>query len=265
MLLLPSWGHPYACAVLRLALHLSHQTQQLQHVPCPDRLIFFTDAQGPTAAAAAAAEAAQNLGQPVVVRQLTRAVGLASLNGGGPESSVALTQPVTVRIYMSGTANSTGSAGSVDTAVGAGAAGAAAPTGNGAAAAPAAGQQQEKPEGAAKLQARMQALEQMARRVAKAQQTIVKGVPTPLPSSRAAAAEAARQARGAGGGGAGGLTSPTSTQRQQQMLGSSHASGLHRLARGSAVNYSPFHHHKRPHPADSEASSSSAASSGKQA
>jgi hypothetical protein len=119
-------------------------------------------------------------------------------------------------------------------------------------------------QGKARLQARLRALDQMSRRVAKAAQTIVKGVPTPLPSHKQVT-DAARQARPAGGGAGGagqgnGMTSPTAGQRQQQgqqqqQLGSSHASGLHRLARGSAVNYSPFHH-KRPHPADSEASSS---------
>jgi hypothetical protein len=206
------------------------------------------------------AAAPQDLGQPVVVRQMTRVPhGLASLRGG-PDSSLPLPQPITVRIYLSGSSdNSTGSAASADTAVAAAGGAAAA-----AAAAPAA--PAPRLQGKARLQARLRALDQMSRRVAKAAQTIVKGVPTPLPSHKQVT-DAAQQARPAGGGGAAGggghgngVTSPTAGQRQQQgqqqqQLGSSHASGLHRLARGSAVNYSPFHH-KRPHPADSEASSS---------
>ena len=183
-----------------------------------------------------------------MVRQLTRVTGLASLNGGG-EGSVPLPMPITVRIYMS---SSIGSAASADTAV------PAVPAADAAAA--------EQGSEVACLQARLAALERMSRRVAKAQQTIVKGVPTPMPSRSQAAADgdAARLARpGSAAGAAAGaapVTSPTAAQRAAALLASSHASGLHRLARGS-TSFSPFQH-KRPHPADSEASSSSGSSSG---
>lgn len=204
----------------------------------------------PQAAADAAATAA--LGPPAVVRQLTRVADLACISGaeGG---SVPLPQPITVRIHLSGS-SSTGSAASADTAL-AGVA-AAAPDG---------------PRGSVpRLQARLRALEAMSRRVAQAQQTIVRGVPTPLPS-RQAAADAAQQAArqqaaaaaaaqqharsGMPNNSGGGLASPTAGR-----LPGSAASGLHRLARGSAAAFSPFQH-KRPHPADSEASSSSSGSS----
>ena len=249
---LPSRGKrqrpAYACLRAHVAARPLFRTHL--HQPTVPRLPYVpTHAQ-------AAVEAPQHLGQPVVVRPLTRAVGLAALQGA-PEAAVLLPQPVTVRIYMSSTAGSTGSGASANTAVGnGGAAGAAA----GAAAAPPAAAAPTQQETAAALQARLRALEQMSRRVSKAQQTIVKGVPTPLPSRRAVAAEAARAARSAAAAAAG-VTSPTAAQRQQLLLGSSHASGLHRLARGSAVNYSPFHH-KRPHPADSEGSTSSGSSGG---
>lgn len=191
--------------------------------------------------------AAAGLGPPLLVRQLTRVTGLASLSGGG-EGSVPLPMPITVRIYMS---SSSGSAASADTAAAdpAAAGGAAAQGGE-----------------VARLQARLAALERMSRRVAKAQQTIVKGVPTPMPSRSQAAAEgdATRLARpgsaAAAGAGAAPVTSPTAAQRAAALLASSHASGLHRLAHGS-TSFSPFRH-KRPHPADSEASSSSGSSGG---
>ena len=176
------------------------------------------------------------LGPPVLVRQLTRVTGMGSLGGSG-EGSVPLPVPITVRIYLS---SSTGSAASADTAV-------AAPAAEG-----------EQGGEVARLQARMAALDRMSRRVAKAQQTIVKGVPTPMPP-RGDAEQAARPGT-AGGGAGGGVTSPTSGPRGAALLASSHASGLHRLARGS-TSFSPFQH-KRPHPADSEASSSSGSSGG---
>ncbi|PRW60087.1 Histone-lysine N-methyltransferase ATX2 [Chlorella sorokiniana] len=196
----------------------------------------------------AADPAAAGLGPPLVVRQLTRVTGLANLGGGG-EGSVPLPMPITVRIYLS---SSSGSAASADTAV---------------AADPPADAAAEQGGEVARLQARLAALERMSRRVAKAQQTIVKGVPTPMPSRSQAAAEgdAARLVRpgsaaGAGAGtGTAPVTSPTAAQRAAALLASSHASGLHRLARGS-TSFSPFHQ-KRPHPADSEGSSSSGSSS----
>ena len=98
------------------------------------------------------------MGQPVVVRQVSHVTGLASLSGA-PDACVPLPQPITVRIYLS---SSTGSATSADTAV------------------PAGGDGE-----AARLRARLRALDQMSRRVAQAQQTIVKGVPAPLPAAQA--------------------------------------------------------------------------------
>lgn len=233
LLLLPpsaSFSVGFACLLATVSRPVQLTAAFLPH-------LVFTQAAAEAAAAAA-------LGPPVLVRQMTRVTGLASL-AGVDSSSVPLPQPITVRIYM-GSTGSTGSGASADTAV-------------------AAAQQPEgQPGSVPRLQARLRALERMSRRVAQAQQTIVKGVPTPLPS-RQAAADAAKQqqqqqaqARSAAAGATanGGMTSPTAAQR---LLGSSHASGLHRLARGSAVNYSPFHH-KRPHPADSEGSSSSSSS-----
>ncbi len=97
---------------------------------------------------------------------------------------------------------------------------------------------------AAKLQARLQALDLMARRVGRAQQSIVKGVPTDLPTHvirplRLGPPPSVARLVAAG---APGVVAPARTPGSggTQNGGTPHGSA-HRLARPSGVSHSPFH------------------------
>lgn len=98
---------------------------------------------------------------------------------------------------------------------------------------------------AAKLQARLQALDLMARRVGRAQQSIVKGVPTDLPTHvirplRLGPPPSVARLVAAG---APGVVAPARTPGSAgtQNGGTPHGTGAHRLARPSGVSHSPFH------------------------
>jgi len=98
---------------------------------------------------------------------------------------------------------------------------------------------------AEKLQTRLQALDLMARRVGRAQQSIVKGVPTDLPTHvirplRLGPPPSVARLVAAG---APGVVAPARTPGSvgTQNGGTPHGSGGHRLARPSGVNHSPFH------------------------
>jgi hypothetical protein len=110
-------------------------------------------------------------------------------------------------------------------------------------------EEQSTPQGpvppAAKLQARLQALDLMARRVGRAQQSIIKGVPTDLPTHvirplRLGPPPSVARLVAAG---APGVVAPARTPGSgTQNGGTPHGSGgAHRLARPSGVSHSPFH------------------------
>ncbi|GAB4820373.1 hypothetical protein N2152v2_007419 [Parachlorella kessleri] len=208
----------------------------------------------------------QPLGEPVLVRQLTRIPTLGSCysSSSGESEATQLPAPITVRLYMSSTANSGGSGGSPGSA---GASGAAIMSSGAAAAGPqpaadsgtgvlegAGGEGQALPGGRRQPltgpQAQLHILDSMSRRVARAQHSMLKGVPTHLPT-HAPHATAQEPSAAAAAAAAAGALSPSHLQR----------GGLHRLARSSTADHPLSPTHRRPHPAQSDEEASSSGSS----
>ena len=174
-----------------------------------------------------AARVAHLTGEPLVTRYVSR---VPTFGSSAAEGELVLPAPVTVRIYMTSSASSGASAADTAAAL-------------------------ELPppqlEGRAQVESHMQlALDHMVRRVGRAQLAVTKGVPTTLPplASKASADPASQR-------------QPASVLASLTALQQRSSCGLHRLARPSAVNYSPFS--RRPHNMDSDdQSSSSSGSSG---
>eukprot|EP00887_Chlorella_sp_A99_P006200 scaffold3.g6200.t1 len=183
------------------------------------------------------AQVAPLVGEPVLARQVGRVPAFGCFAG---EGEVVLPVPITVRIYASSC-----SAGSSLADAGAAAARLELPP--------------SLPRGRERLEAHAAALENMVRRVGRAQQAVIKGVPTSLPppparpATQPDASAAGAGVAPAGAASVGGAPAPSSSCQPPRP-----ASGLHRLARPSAVNYSPFS--RRSHGVDSEEEQSSSSS-----
>lgn len=188
------------------------------------------------------------LGEPLLVRQLTR----VPVIGGGEAEAVPLPTPVTVRIYMSGSAAAANGGGGEGAAGEGGAPGVATPV------AGAAGPARSKHS----VAGRLSVLDLMTRRVARAQHTLLKGVPTHLPPLSSSAMAAAQRQETAGAGAAGGKGGQHPGGPQQQQRYGPVVAGLHRLARASTADNPLSPVHRRPHPALSDEEGSSSGSSG---